>query len=748
MIVSHFLMLGPGVSVVALVLDPACLGGVLLAGAMASVLACMIAEGAAASRRILAGVQRDGDGRPKVFTLSFGNELVVLHPGKPWVKADEYKWVTRGLIEPPQSFHVLPHGAVEINGEKITLEEREGEARLEHEINKRHVAAAVHKAPASHAGVSPARAAGPAAGPRKVQFHVKVDSLGHLTVECRRGEEVASTGLRGLSALVANGLMLKPNALHVDALQRGLELDGVWYECSEAGARQLEQTLNASYAPIATAEHESAIEIKENPAAATGFDIRFLTVKAGARLEVKGHLSQEKLDILQDQAKCDLLYPGILLRLSPPNLLIRRRRPDGGEEHLPELPDLQYRRASAAELQELLNHPLIRRTAGSESLRAAAEAAEPPAALCGLEVTLNPDHPTTLWMECRTTRGGPGEGRAFTHHNIADLQEAGVFLPHLDVILSLDHRALGILDKQTGREQKLILDLHSPPEDLREASRLLTAALKPPPREALEPPRRAAEPAPRPPAPVVPPAPPRPVSIAAPAAPPRVAPPAAVTAHPSPYQPVAAPPRASAPPIQHQPGKPPLASSAVAPPRVEPAVPAHPLLACFRETDPVRVNTSIFERLRSHLGLPLQDVRLTLPRAFENRQFEVLSFSHPEIISILDLRCEEFHGFYLSHINEQKILLVFAHKGKHLEWGPQRCLLQAAVSAEADEFRASGLLGLAEDHNRHYTFIVTPDYRQWAKAREKPYHDIFVHFLTPEEFATDSEKYTLLWPHA
>ena len=85
--------------------------------------------------RVKADKHKDAEGNAKVFTLSLGEETVMLDPGKPWIHVDRYKWVTRGLIEVPQSFHVLPEGTVEINGEKIRLSDPEGVVKLEVEIN-------------------------------------------------------------------------------------------------------------------------------------------------------------------------------------------------------------------------------------------------------------------------------------------------------------------------------------------------------------------------------------------------------------------------------------------------------------------------------------------------------------------------------------------------------------------------------------------------------------------------------------
>src|SRR5216117_3402698 len=179
-------------------------------------------------------------------------------------------------------------------------------------------------------------------------------------IGCLQGAERMETSLRGLSTLVQNGVMLKPANLHIDQLQRGVEIDGVRFESSEAGARQLEETLNARYAPTLKVDQENAVEIRDNPASPTGFDINFVTIRVGARFDVKGHLTQDLLDILQNPTKSDLLQPGIVLRLSPPHLIVRRKRPDGGEERIPEILDVHYLRATAPQIQQFFNHPLIR----------------------------------------------------------------------------------------------------------------------------------------------------------------------------------------------------------------------------------------------------------------------------------------------------------------------------------------------------------------------------------------------------
>jgi hypothetical protein len=297
-------------------------------------------------------------------------------------------------------------------------------------------------------------------------------------IECTRGNERAETGLRGLPTLVQSGFMIKPASLHVDPLQRSIELDGVRFDCSAEGAHQLEDALNQRYAMQHKADDGTQILVRENAASPTGFDIDFMTIQAGAKLQVKGHLAQDKLNVLQDVQRCELLQPGIILRLSPPNLLIRQRRPDGGEEPVPDVPDISYLRADAAHLQQVLNHPRVRRHT-TPSNEASPASADPPAAgLARICLMHNPQNRLFLWIECHHA-GGKREGRAFTHHNVSELMHRGCFQDHVDVSLSIDNHRLSILNLETREEQFIPLSNESSEEDLARAGDLLTAALKP-----------------------------------------------------------------------------------------------------------------------------------------------------------------------------------------------------------------------------------------------------------------------------
>src|SRR5438876_3866727 len=641
---------------------------------LAAVVALVGVVSTAQRPRVKADKRNDAEGNAKAFTLSLGQETVTLDSGKPWVHVDRYKWVTRGLIEAPQSFHVLSDGTVEINGEKIRLSDPEGIGKLEFEINKHHTSIVPHKSPP----VSPTTVTqthGP--GLLKVHFNVRLDHLGHLMIGCVQGAERMETSLRGLPALIQYGVMLDPANLHVDRLQRGVEIDGVRFESSQAGARQLEETLNARYAPALKVDHENAVEIRDNPASPTGFDIHFVTVRVGARFDVKGHLTQEQLDVLQNPAKCNLLQPGIVLRISPPHLLVRSKRPDGGEERIPGMLDVNYLRATPQQLQQFFNHPLIRKTGGTTAEEALSATELHPEEILEMKVIRHPKDKVVFWLECVTVRGGRFPWRALTHHNVAELQQSGIFLPHLDVTLSLDNRTLSLLNTQSHQEQTIALDGGSSDAELAQASHMLTAALKP----------AKARPAAREPtattglgpAPIQVPEGRTAVTASTVEQRPEV----------SLAEPLAAPPQSPRPPEAtavgpaggSRVGKPgggtaasakaatstttdatrirPSTNASALPGRAEipaPPVPGGPVLdaavlAIFSHTDPLRVNAGIFRRLADRFDVAVQDVRLSLPRVFADRRFEILSFSGQEIESVLELRSEGFYGFYLSHIS-------------------------------------------------------------------------------------------------
>ena len=614
-----------------------CAGCILLLGVVSS---------AEAERKARAGLVKDADGNATRYTLSLGEESITLDPGRAWIQADAYKWVTRGLLEEPQSYHVLPDGTVEINGEKLSPGDPTGLARLEHEINKRHAAAAFVGAPTKAAG---RRQTGPARDPNKVVFRVKIDHLSHLVIECLHGEDRMETGLRGLMNLVENGLMRRPRDLHIDPLQGWIEIEGHRFGCNEEDAARFAELLNREFAPKLKPAGEGTIEIKENPASATGFDIHFVSFHGGLRTEVKGHLTQERLNQLQDDQHCDLLQHGILLRLSPPNLLVRRRRPDGGEERIPEIPDVQYRRTKAAELQRMFNDPRLRRSgvAGVDSNQPASPPLQSPE-------------------------------------------------PEVDAS-----------DPHAGSAPSTARPLPVPPP--------APASLGAEP--AVDSSATTASAAPEPSTPVT----------VTPSASPLVRPLASSSASPS------SPPRAAP-------------ATVPSPAPVEPVPSENAASGLFPQADPVHIIGGVFSELARHVDLPIQEVYLSLPRVFHDRRFVVINFGGFEVRDLSELRSDLFYGFYLSFLDAQNPILVYACQGRHLEYGPRKCVVQVSLAGDPEEFKGNALLGLAQDADGNFVFVVTPAYREWIRPKERDYRPVCARFLTPEEYLDHADGCTLIWP--
>ena len=703
------------------------------------------------TKKITAGIKYDSEGKPIMFILSRDNETVTLDPGKTWLRADTFKWVTRGLIEEPQSFHVSADGTIEINGEKIRLHSPQGVTQLEHEINKSHkLESASQQASASSAAP---KTKIPTFDIHKIVYRVRIDALGHLLIEAHRGHERVETGLRGLSTFIHNGLMKRPADLHVDPLQRHVEIDHFRFDCSKEGAQRLEDFLNAKYAPSLDETGENSIEVRDNAASATGFDIHFVTNTAGFRNEIKGHLNQEKLDILQDSSKCDILRPGVLLRFVPPHLLIRMRRSDGGEEHIPELPDIEYRHITAMELQRVLNHPLIRKTKGPGS--AALPLIQSAVQLESIKVVKDPLNLTTLWLECISKQGDVLERKAFTHHNVLEMAHHGIFSDEYDVSVSVDNRTLTIANKITHQTKSLTVRPDSNEEHLKEAGQWLTATLK---HKDIQLPQAIVE------------APKNPIeNLTAQSSssetetqkrmeeaktheqqtPQALSSEIALQTVNIPKTSISASPKEKVdPPIT-------AAENHPTPnlPDLEPVhpMPIHPapnpiILDAFKNLNSRDVILGVFGQLQDHMDLTPQTFYLSMPRIFENRQFDVLNMYQTEIESVMDLRNESFCGFYLSHINEEKIILVYACQGIHIEWGQTRCLVETSITAEPEEFSGAGLLGLAVNKEGHCVFIVQSAYRQWIKHVEKHFHAINIHFMTVDELAIKCAELDLLWP--
>jgi hypothetical protein len=146
--------------------------------------------------------------------------------------------------------------------------------------------------------------------------------------------------------------------------------------------------------------------------------------------------------------------------------------------------------------------------------------------------------------------------------------------------------------------------------------------------------------------------------------------------------------------------------------------------------------------------VPIQEVHLSLPRVFHDRRFVVINFGGFEVSNLAELRSEAFYGFYLSYLEAQHPILVYACQGRHLEWGHRKCVVQPSITGEPEEFPGSALLGMAQDAEGHFIFVVTAEYRKWVRGKERDYRPVCVRFMTPGEFRDRAAGCTLIWPES
>lgn len=528
--------------------------------------------------------------------------------------------------------------------------------------------------------------------------------MGTLLIHCHAGSEVTEIGVRGLNTLVHSGLMSAPREIHFDPLHRYVDIDGSRFPCDTEGAQRLESVLNEQYAQEIT-EGPTAIKVRENAGSRTGFDMQYVTERQGVQRELNVHLVPEEIDILQDPSRCDLIKPDVILRLNPPYLSVRRRLPDGHEIPIPELPDIEYRSATPASLQRMLNHPAVARRGADDP---GAAPAQTKLRFREIHVVRHEHDKTLLWLECHPAGGGETVLRALTHQNVANLQHDEVFLEHFDIIVSLDNSRIGVRDRKTGVEQNVVLNVSSPDADLERASQILTASLRPGTGTA----DFAANPTSPPPASPTMPA------------------PTHSAAKPSPM-----PRPQERDPVPVRPA-----------PESEPLIPAE-IARLFSETDPGRINQSSFDALVASVGMTVKDMCLSLPRVFDQRRFQILSFEEMVVQNVMDLRGGDFYGFYLTELPGHGVDLVYACRGIHIEWGVDKCFLQPALRAESIEYSGHALRGLAQVRGNGFLFIVEPDYKEWVKPHEPACALANAKFATVREFAEMRDLCTPIWPN-
>jgi hypothetical protein len=348
-----------------------------------------------------------------VFTVTLAGETIELLPLKTWHQLDRYKWTVQGKLpgEPAGLEIALDH--VRIMGGTVALNDPAGCLKLEQLFNQwllfERETLELSRKKACAQGPPATQPAGAHPGAQPLHFRVDMDKRGQVHIHCLQGREtLASVGLSvaGINSLQQQGLMRKPRTLTAGALHDWMELDGELcsFEKGRNDAARLEQILNERYVPEAAGAHGKEVVVFLNSASSTGFDIQFPVTVAGVPASHRHHLNEQSLERLQDPDHCGLLHKDIIVKLISPNLVFKRKTPDGGEQYLPWLPEntvtvtdeaghpktltlsqpLNLMRLSVAELTAVLNHPAINRypkaLPGATAVQAVAQVAPPPGA--------------------------------------------------------------------------------------------------------------------------------------------------------------------------------------------------------------------------------------------------------------------------------------------------------------------------------------------------------------------------------
>ena len=173
---------------------------------------------------------------------------------------------------------------------------------------------------------------------------MEVDKEGQVHIHCLQGKETLATiglNLPGFNSLINQGLMHKPHALQVGALHDWVELDGEFFSFEKGNndAGKLEKALNDRYLSTAALGQGKEVVVFTNAASPTGFDIQFAARVGGVIDHRRRPLNEESLGLLQAPEKCGLLPKDLVIKLSPPSLIFKRKTPDGGERYLDEGPE-------------------------------------------------------------------------------------------------------------------------------------------------------------------------------------------------------------------------------------------------------------------------------------------------------------------------------------------------------------------------------------------------------------------------
>ncbi|MGO8929772.1 MAG: hypothetical protein ACLQU3_23140 [Limisphaerales bacterium] len=329
----------------------------------------------------------------EVFTMTLGGETITLLPQRNWSQLDLYKWRARGKVPGTPAGLEITFDHIKVASEVVSTKDPEGKAKLQKLLNewlafaKGTAELAQQKARPQPTPVELAASA----RPENILplFRVELDKQGQVHINCFQGKEtLAMIGLNllGLNSLINQGLMRKPRSLQVGALHDWVELDGELFsfEKGHNDASKLEKALNDRYRSAAALSQGKEVVVFANAASPTGFDIQFAAKVGGIPDHHRRPLNEESLTLLQTPDRCDVLPTDLVIKLSPPNLIFKRKTPDGGERYLDEGPEtvvrvtgdegevkfidlsqpVNYLRLTAMDLTAVFNHPTINQRGG------------------------------------------------------------------------------------------------------------------------------------------------------------------------------------------------------------------------------------------------------------------------------------------------------------------------------------------------------------------------------------------------
>jgi len=337
-------------------------------------------------------VPAEVDGRDStvmLFTMSLGEESIYLAPQKTWSQLDVYKWRVQGKLPGTPAGLEITLDYVKVGGETVSISEPEGAEKLERVFAKWMASEKEASELAKEKARTSARPLD--AAPQEedqIRFQVEMDKNGQPRIRCLEGKDmVADVALTvpGLTSLITQGFMRKPGSWKIGALRNWIELDGELFkfQSGKNETARLEQALNQRYAPIADPDGAPDVQVFENAASTTGFDIQFPTLATGLAENRRRHLDPEAMELLSDPHRSRVLRKGIVVKLTPPNFLFKQQLPDGGERPLEPGPEatvsvvgndgvqkwidlsepVSHIGLGQAELTAIFNHPAINRRA-------------------------------------------------------------------------------------------------------------------------------------------------------------------------------------------------------------------------------------------------------------------------------------------------------------------------------------------------------------------------------------------------